>query len=103
MPEMSREQAVQRLVRELPSLRSDDLAEVYNELFPTEPTTEELARRDRSRLLDRINDHFSRGLEPEEIGDLWNVLFPRERHVSYDEESDTIHYGEKAGFVHDDD
>lgn len=94
MPEMAREQAVQRLVRELPSMRPDDLAEVYNELFPSQPTTEEQARQGRNRLLGQINDHISRGLHAEEIVGLWNVVFPKERHVSYDEENDTFHYGE---------
>jgi hypothetical protein len=94
MPEISRDQAVQRVVRELPSMQPDDLAEVYNELFPTQPTTEEQARQGRSRLLDRITDHISRGLQPEEIVALWNVIFPKDRHVSYDEESDTLQYGQ---------
>jgi hypothetical protein len=94
MPELSRDQAVQRLARELPSMQPDDLTEVYNELFPAQPTTEDRARQDRNRLLERINEHIGRVLQPEEIVALWNVIFPRDRHVSYDEESNTLHYGQ---------
>lgn len=96
MPEMSRDLAVQRLVHELPSMRPDDLAEVYNELFPSQPTTEEQARQCRNQLLGQINNHISRGLHVEEIVGLWNLIFPKERHVSFDEESDTFHYGQPS-------
>lgn len=94
MPEISRDLAVQRLVGELPSMQPDDLAEVYNELFPRQPTTEDQARQGKSRLLEQLNDHINRGLHAEEIVALWNVVFPKDRHVSYDDESDTLHYGQ---------
>jgi hypothetical protein len=99
MPEIPRDQAVQRLAGELVSMPPDDLAEVYNELFPSQPTTEDQARQDRNHLLDRIHDHVARGLHPEEIVGLWNVVFPKERHVSYDEETNTLHYGQTSESV----
>ena len=95
MPEITRDQAVQRLVPEIASMGPGDLAEVYNELFPTEPTTLEQARQNRSRVLGRVNDHINQGLYPEEIVSLWNVVFPKDYRVSYDEEIDVIRYGEE--------
>ncbi|HKI33420.1 MAG TPA: hypothetical protein VKA46_16315 [Gemmataceae bacterium] len=99
MPAISRHEAVRRLLREVASLPADDLAEVYNELFPSQPTTEDQARQNRTGLLDRITDHVNRGLHPEEIVSLWNVVFPKDRHVSYDEETSTLHYGEASESV----
>jgi hypothetical protein len=103
MPEITRDHAVQRLVPEIASMRPNDLVEVYNELFPTEPTTGEQARQNRSRVLGRINDHIAKGLYPEEIVSLWNVTFPKDRYASYDEESDKIRYGEPVEYVYDTD
>ncbi|MHC5541359.1 hypothetical protein ACYOEI_24320 [Singulisphaera rosea] len=39
--------------------------------------------------------HIRDGLEAEEIVDLWNVVFPTDRHVWYDEGSRVIHYNEE--------
>jgi hypothetical protein len=96
MAEIARDQAVQRLVHEVASLRPDDLAEVYNELFPSQPATEEQARQDRSRLLDRIAEHIRRGLQPEEIVALWHLIFPRNWMVHFDDETNTIQYRDEA-------
>ena len=44
--------------------------------------------------------HIRSGLEAEEIVDLWNVVFPGDRNVWYNEEDDEIHYNEEAvGYV----
>jgi hypothetical protein len=99
MAQISRQQAVQKLAHEVASMRPDDLAEVYNELFPGQPTTEDQARQNKSRLLDRISDHIHRGLQPEEIVDLWSVVFSKDRFVSYDQETDTIRYNEASESV----
>jgi hypothetical protein len=34
---------------------------------------------------------MGRGLEGEEIVDLWNATFPEARRVNYDYETDTLH------------
>jgi hypothetical protein len=91
MAEIARDQAVQNLAQELAPMGPDDLAEVYNELFPGQPATEDQARRDRNRLLDQITDHFRRGLEAEEIVALWHVVFPRDLNVYFDEETNMVH------------
>ncbi len=95
MPEISRDLAVQRLVPEIEAMGPADLAEVYNELFPSEPTTVEQAQQNRSSVWGRINDHISKGLYPEEVVSLWNVTLMNDRYASYDEESDMITFGEE--------
>jgi hypothetical protein len=100
MTEISRDQAVQRLRQQVASMAADDLAETYNELFPSQPTTEAEARQSRSRRVDGIIEHISRGLEVEEIEGLWNVVFPKDRNVYYDEETNVLHDDEEAESVH---
>ena len=39
MPAISKKKAVETLVKAVEEAHSDDLAEIYNELFPEEPTT----------------------------------------------------------------
>src|SRR5436189_5519180 len=99
MPEIARDEAVQKLVREFADMQPDDLAEVYNELFPVQRTTESQARLNRARLMDRITAHVNQGLEDQEILDLWHVVFPRNRHVAYDDETNTLHYEEASQSV----
>jgi hypothetical protein len=94
MPEISRDEAIQRLLREVQTMPPDELAEAYNELFPSQPMTEDQARLNGGRLRDRITDHINRGIHSEEIVSLWNVVFPKDRHVSYDDDADTLHYGQ---------
>jgi hypothetical protein len=96
MAEIARDQAVQNLTLEIASLRPDDLVEVYNELFPSQPATEHEAKQDRSRLLDRITEHIRRGLHPEEIVALWHLVFPKNWKVHYDDETNTIQYRDEA-------
>ena len=66
------------------------LPEIYSELFPEEsssaiaPVASEIAR------------HLRSGLEAEEIVDLWNVVFPEDRNVWYDEEAKSIDFNEEV-------
>src|SRR5437016_5901499 len=96
MAEIARDQAVRDLAQEVASLGPDDLAEVYSELFPSQPASEEQARQDPGMLQRRITEHFRRGLEPEEIVALWHLVFPTHWNVHYVEETNSIHYRDKA-------
>ena len=73
----------------------DDLVEIYNELFPEQPTTEHEAKEDPSALVKKIVAHIDRGLEVEEILDLRYVILPKHRRVWFDEEEGLIHYDEE--------
>jgi hypothetical protein len=95
MATVTREQAVDLLKKQVEEhFGVDELLEVYNELFPDEPFTEEEAHKDDTSLVERIVDHLKGGLEPEEIVEVWSLIFPRHRHVWYDEEEERFHYHE---------
>src|SRR5947208_14066414 len=86
MPTITRRQAVDRLTQAVKEAHPDDLVEIHNELFPEKPITEDEARKDASALVKKIVAHIDRGLEVEEILDLWHVIFPKHRGVWFDED-----------------
>jgi hypothetical protein len=88
MPVLSTSDAAEKLARSVEQAKPSTLGEIYSELFPgnatqTPPAACEIAR------------HVRRGLAAEEIVDLWNVVFPGDRNVWYDEETGSIHYNEE--------
>ena len=87
MPALSTLEATEKLARVVEHAKPGALVEIYAELYPTEeaanpPSAGVIAR--------QIRD----GLEAEEIVDLWNVLFPGDCNVHYNEETMAIHYNE---------
>ena len=96
MATITKGQAVDRLTEAVKTAHPDDLAEIHNELFPEKPTTEEEAKADPSALVKEIVAHIDRGLEVEEILDLWHVIFPKHRGVWFDEDECLLHYAEKT-------
>lgn len=73
----------------------DNILEAYGELFPEEDLPPRDGVADPSRYLARIVDRFENGLEPEEVVDLWNVVFPRDRRVYFNEMDDLLHFTRK--------
>ena len=96
MPEITKDQAVEKLKRAIAEFHTYDLRDIYNEFFPRELATEEEALADETKLAKQIEDHIRRGLEIEEILDLWPVVFPGYRNAYYDEETDKIHFEEES-------
>lgn len=96
MPAITKKKAVEALVTEVEKAHADDLVEIHNELFPSEPTTEAEVGHDLLALRAKILEHIKGGLEVEEILDLWGVIFPAHRDLWYDEEKKRLHYEEKA-------
>ncbi|HEY7330665.1 MAG TPA: hypothetical protein VH592_23700 [Gemmataceae bacterium] len=94
MPAITKDRAVHLLTKAIEKAHSDDLVEIYNELFPEQPTTESAAKTAPGTLVQRILDHINRGLEIEEILDLWNVIFPEHHDVWFDEQESRFHYEE---------
>jgi hypothetical protein len=89
MPALSTSEAAEKLARSVEKANSSDLPEIYSELFPekapaTPPVASEIAK------------YIRNGLEAEEIVDLWNVMFPEDRNVWYDEEAKSIHFNEEV-------
>lgn len=93
MPSVSMDEAAERLAVGVEAARPGDLGEIYAELFPEKPAPVPPAA--------DIARHVRSGLAAEELVDLWNVLFPRDRDVRYDDETKTIHYNDGA-LVYDD-
>jgi hypothetical protein len=96
MKTVPKAEAVAKLTHQISGMRPDDLAEVFGELFPSEPISDREVGTRKDEVLHRINEHIRRGLETEELVDLWNVVFPENRKVTYDEESDSIRYHDKS-------
>lgn len=89
MPALSTDEATERLARGVEKARPTVLAEIRAELFPEAPGA---AAQSASGLARHIRD----GLAAEELVDLWNVVFPEDRNVWYDEEDEKIHYNEEV-------
>ena len=99
MTTISRQQAVERLAEAVKHAHPDDLAEIYNELFPAMPVVEDEAKKNYRALVCRIVEHIDSGLEVQEILDLWKVIFPKQRPVDFDDEKDQVRYDEKVEAV----
>ena len=96
METIPKQQAVNLLSQAVQEAHPDDLVEIYNELFPEDPTSEDEVNENPSALVQKIVAHIDSGLEVEEVLDLWNVMFPKHRKVWFDEEEGLIHYDEKS-------
>jgi hypothetical protein len=93
MPALSTAEATEKLAAGVERAKASDLPEIYSELFPERPPGATPVAGEIARL---IRD----GLEAEEMVDLWNVVFPEDRNVWYDEEARAIHFNEEmAGYV----
>ena len=93
MPALSKVEAAEKLARVVEKAKPSTLVEIYAELFPDKPLPT-------SPVASEIVRHIRNGLEVEEIVDLWNVVFPDDHNVWYDEGSKTIRYNEEmVGYV----
>jgi hypothetical protein len=88
MPAITRIEAVERLAKAIEKASADDLVEVYTELFPANGLPAAGAH------AQALAHHIRTRLEPEELVDLWNVVFPADRNVYYDEEEEALRYNE---------
>jgi hypothetical protein len=90
MPTLRLNEAIERLARAAEAASPDNLIEIYAELFPRRgrPTVTGTLGRE-------LAEQIRSGLEPEEVVDLWGVVFPADRHVYYDEEANLVRYNEE--------
>ena len=88
MPALSKAEAAERLATGVERAKPSGLPEIYAELFPERPPAA-------PPVASEIARHIRGGLEAEEIVDLWNVVFPEDRNVWYDEETRAIHFNEE--------
>ena len=94
MPTIPMKEAVERLAKAVEKASSDDLAQIYTELHPENPIPEVTAT-NAEHLANDLAAQIRAGIEPEEVVDLWNVVFPADRNVCYDEEDDVLRYNER--------
>ncbi|MGD0139810.1 MAG: hypothetical protein ABSD28_13105 [Tepidisphaeraceae bacterium] len=93
MPALTINKAAEELAKEVEKAGPSALAEIRAEFFPGGPLSAHPVASDIAR-------HVRKGLEAEEIVDLWNVVFPGDRNVWYDEETKTIHFQRQmAGYA----
>ena len=93
MPALSIGEAAEKLARVVEKAKPSALGEIYAELFPEKPSSTHPDAGDIAR-------YIRNGIGAEEIADLWNVVFPEDRNVWYNEESRAIHYNEEmAGYA----
>jgi hypothetical protein len=88
MPALSKTEAAEKLAHGVEQANPADLPEIYSELFPDSHSQVPV-------VASEIAKHVRSGLEAEEIVDLWNVVFPEDRNVWYDEEAESIHFNEE--------
>jgi len=93
MPAIQKSEAVERLARAIESASSDILADIYTELFPEREAPDVSGGKGKA-VAEGLARHVREGLEPQEIIDLWNVVFPADRHVHYDDENGVIRFNE---------
>jgi len=89
MPALSTNEAAERLAKVVEKAKPTALAEIYAEIYPEKPANGALVAAD-------LAQHVRNGLEAEELVDLWNVVFPADRNVWYDEQDEKIHFNEEA-------
>jgi hypothetical protein len=95
MPAVNKDQALELLVREVRKFDTDELVEVYNEVFADHPSTAEEAHKNPVPLVEQLVHHIHSGLEIDELIDLWGVTLPRHHNLWYDEEEEKINYTEE--------
>jgi len=96
MPAIKKSEAIEKLAIAAESASSaDDLVEVYAELFPERGLPDVAGVKAKALAVD-LARHIRSGIEPEEVVDLWNVVFPADRNVYYDEEDDVVRYNEEV-------
>lgn len=89
MPTLSTIEAAEKLAKVVEKAKLCSLVEIHAELFPEKSAAESPSAAD-------LAQHVRCGLVAEEIVDLWNVVFPADRNVWYDEEDEKIHFNEEA-------
>jgi hypothetical protein len=100
MPEVTTAEALQLLTRAVrEQFGPDELLEIYNEVFPRDPRTQEEAHKDPQALIGRLVDHINGMVEMDYLVYLWRLIFVGHRDVWYNEEDERLHYNEGAEAV----
>ncbi len=85
--------AIERLATATEKAGPDDLVEIYAELYPA---AELPASGATQGLAEGLALRIRMGIEPEEVADLWNVVFPDGPNFYYDEEDGGLRQQERG-------
>jgi hypothetical protein len=97
MSAIRKSEAVEKLAQAASAASCDDLADVFAELFPDKPR---LRLPDAEQRRSEIIEYIRTKMEPEEMVDLWNVVFPAHRNVYYDDADGLLCYTqEESGYA----
>ncbi len=88
MPALSITIASERVAQIVEQATSPALDEIFSELFPERSVPDVLSASD-------LAHHIRNEIEVEEIVDLWNVVFPADHDVWYNEETQELHFNEE--------
>lgn len=89
---IQKSEAVEKLAQAIAVSSSEDLADVFAELFPDRPRLR-LAEAETRR--GEVTEYVRTKMEPEELVDLWNVVFPTHRNVYYDDADGLLCYNQE--------
>jgi hypothetical protein len=98
MPTIARTEALEQLAKEVERFAPDELLEVYNEMFPKNPSTEEAVRKDPRPLVERIVTYL-KSLEMDMLVLMWRLIFIKHSDAWYNEEDDLIYFDEEEAFA----
>ena len=90
MPDLNCQEAGERLARAIQIASAGTLREVAADLLSE-------SRAESARLADQLATAVRHGVEPELLVDLWNVVFPEDHDVWFNEETSELHY--ESGLV----
>jgi len=94
MSAVPKQEAIERLANAVEKAASDDLVQYFTELHPADPLPD-VTGTGAGLLAEQLAAEIRAGIEPEEVVDLWNVVFPADRYVYYDEEDEVLRQREK--------
>jgi hypothetical protein len=90
MPDVNCHEAGERLALAIQTASPGTLREIASDLLPE-------SHAEPARLADELAATVRRGVEPELLVDLWNVVFPEDHDVWFNEETNELHY--ESGLV----
>lgn len=92
MSAIRKSEAIERLAHAVDKASSQDLADIYAELFPDRSR---LHSTDAEKRRGEVIEFVRMKMEPEEMVDLWNVVFPSHRNVYYDDADGLLCYNQE--------
>jgi hypothetical protein len=95
MPAIPLEDAVEQLAQAVEKATPEDLLVIFTELFPTKPLPD-VSSASSAAVAAELARHIRTGVEPEEVVDLWNLVYPSARNVYYDEEDRSLRQNERG-------